>query len=131
MPGKRLPAFHSFILLVNLLIKSMQTIKPSFTETEKHVGYIETDSGTLLFADGIWGPSMPSIDQQALVIDTETERTKFPVYAVMRGGQRFLLIALDSNTVPTTMTTEDDRVTVDEPLSEKELSDRVPAEEKS
>jgi hypothetical protein len=102
----------------------MQTIKPAFTETEQHIGYIETDSGTLLLADGIWGPAMPSVDQKALVIDTETERTKFPVYTVMRGGQRFLLIALDTNTINTPITTEDDRVTVDDPLSEDELDDR-------
>jgi hypothetical protein len=102
----------------------MQTIKPPFTETEQHIGYIETDSGTLLLADGIWGPAMPTVDQKALVIDTEIERTKFPVYTVMRGGQRFLLIALDTNTINTHITNEDDRVEVKDPLTEKELADR-------
>jgi hypothetical protein len=107
----------------------MQTIKLPFTETEQHIGYIETDSGTLLFADGIWGPALPSVDQKVMVVDTETERTKFPVYTVMRNGQRFLLIALDANAVNTHITAEDDRVTVDEPLSEEELEERKPTEE--
>lgn len=106
----------------------MQTIKPLFTETEQHIGYIETDSGTLLLADGIWGSSMPPIDQQALIVDTEVERTKFPVYAVMRGGQRFLLIALDSNTINVPITSENDHVDVDEPLTKDELADREPEE---
>lgn len=109
----------------------MQTIKPAFTETEQHIGYIETDSGTLLVTDGIWSPAMPSVDQKSLIIDTETERTKFPVYTVMRGGQRFLLIALDTNTINTPITADDDRVTVDEPLSEEELADRNEKEEES
>jgi hypothetical protein len=107
----------------------MQTIKPPFTESEQHIGYIETDSGTLLLADGIWCSSMPSVDQQALVVDTEIERTKFPVYAIMRGGQRFLLIALDTNTVNTPITTENDHVDVYEPLSDDELATRKSEEE--
>lgn len=102
----------------------MQTIKLPFTETEQHVGYIETDSGTLLLADGIWGASMPPLTQQSLLVDTETERTKFPVYTILRGGQRFLLIALDTNTVSTPITNDDARVTVDQPLTEEELEDR-------
>jgi hypothetical protein len=106
----------------------MQTIKPPFTETEQRIGYIETDSGTLLLADGIWSSSMPPVEQQAMIVDTETERTKFPVYAVMRGGQRFLLIALDSNTVNTPITSDDDRVAIDEPLTDDELDDRKPKE---
>lgn len=109
----------------------MQTIKPPFTETEQHIGYIETDSGTVLLSDGIWSSSMPVVDQQAMVVDVETERTKFPVYAVMRGGQRFLLIALDANTVNTPITSSTDRVDVDEPLTEDELSKRGETEEPS
>lgn len=99
----------------------MQTLKPTFTEKEQHVGYIETDSGTLLFADGIWGPAIPTVDQTSLILDVETERAKFPVYTIMRGGQRFLMIALDTNVISTPITNEDDRVSVDDPLSEKEL----------
>jgi hypothetical protein len=102
----------------------MQTIKPPFTETEQHVGYIETDSGTLLLADGIWGASMPPITQQALLVDTETERTKFPVYSILRSGQRFLLIALDTNTVATPITNDEAVVGVEEPFTEKELEAR-------
>ena len=102
----------------------MQTIKPTFTENETHIGYIETDSGTLLLADGIWGPSMPLVDQKALVVDTETERTKFPVYSIMRGGQRFLLIALDNNTINTPITAESDRVEVTDALTDEEMAER-------
>jgi hypothetical protein len=47
----------------------------------------------------------------------------------MRNGQRFLLIALDANAVNTHITAEDDRVTVDEPLSEEELEERKPTED--
>src|SRR5574343_1302157 len=102
----------------------MQNTKLTFTENEQHIGYIETDSGTLLLADGIWANAMPTVDQQALLIDTEVERAKFPVYSVTRGGQRFLLIALDTDVVNNRITNEDDRVEVDEPLNEDELSQR-------
>jgi len=102
----------------------MQTLKPTFAETEQHVGYIETDSGTLLFADGIWGPTIPIVDQTSLILDIETERAKFPVYTIMRGGQRFLMIALDTNVITTPITSDDDRVSVDDPLSEEELESR-------
>lgn len=102
----------------------MQNIKPSFTEAEQHIGYIETDSGMILFADGIWGNSMPAVDQQALLIDIETERAKFPVYTMMRGGRRFLLIALDTNILNTPTTTDNDRVAVEEPLTEEDLAER-------
>ena len=102
----------------------MQTTKPTFTENEQRIGYIETDSGTLLLADGIWSSTMPTVDQQALCIDTETERAKFPVYAIMRSGQRFLLIALDKEVENNRITNNDDRVVVDEPLSDDELSER-------
>lgn len=108
----------------------MQTIKPPFTEKEEHIGYIETDSGTLLLADGIWGPSMPLVDQKALIVDTETERTKFPVYSIMRGGQRFLLIALDSHAVNTPITSENDRVEVTDALTDEELAERAEKEER-
>ena len=104
----------------------MQNIKPSFTEKEQLVGYLETDSGTLLFADGIWQGSIPHNNQETLILDTETERTKFPVYSLLRGGQRFLLIALDTNTIHTRITEDDASVPIDEPLTDEELTKHAP-----
>lgn len=102
----------------------MQSQRLSFSEEKKLVGYLETDSGTLLLADGIWKDNLPVIDQQALVLDTEMERTKFPVFAVMQGGRRYLLIALDNETISTPMTNEESRVEVVTPLTDEELESR-------
>ena len=90
----------------------MQTIKLIFKETKTQIGYIESDSGTLLFIDGIWSNSFPSVNQQTILVDTETERTRFPVYAMMERGQRFIVIALDTDTTKIPMA-DKDQVIVD------------------
>jgi hypothetical protein len=103
----------------------MQTIKPEFTEKETLIGYIETDSGTLLLSDGIWASSFPLTTQQSLSLDIGDERKSFPVYTIMRGGQRFLLIALDSNAVSTPIPPDEEQVVVDQPLTDDEIADRT------
>ena len=102
----------------------MQTLKPSFTEEEQLLGYVETDSGTVLLADGLWSYALPPTNQQTLVLDTEIERVRFPVYAVIRGNQRFLLISLDSNAIPSNTASVNDFVDIDNPLTEQELKQR-------
>lgn len=67
-----------------------------FTNREQLIGYVETDSGGLVIADGIWGDEFPSVSQERICVNLGILKGKVPVYAVSRNGKRYLLLALDA-----------------------------------
>jgi hypothetical protein len=68
-----------------------------FKNNETLIGYIETDSGTLLLTDGTWEDNIPKNTQEKIKINLELESCKIPVIALQKSGKRFLILAIDSN----------------------------------
>ncbi|RLI88004.1 MAG: hypothetical protein DRP01_00190 [Archaeoglobales archaeon] len=73
----------------------MQNSTDIFTEKPTLVGYIETNSGGILMADGAWEESLPPTTDSRISIDLEVDAGKIPVYAVNHAGKRSLLINID------------------------------------
>jgi len=62
------------------------------------LGYVEIDSGELLFVDGIWAGCLPSVVQERLLLNLGIEKCKVPVYGVTHAGNRYLVVSLDNFT---------------------------------
>ena len=62
---------------------------------EKLVGYLETDTGTILLTDGIWNDDIPSADQQRVYLNLGTPQIRIPVFGVIRNNKRYLIIDID------------------------------------
>lgn len=90
-------------------------------KTDSLVGYVETDSGSILITDGVWDKTtIPLNSQQRVSLDIGLDRCRIPVHNVKLNGKRFLLIALD-DAVP--LTEGDDKIDVEDPV-------KLPEEEK-
>ena len=72
-------------------------MKPAdiFTSKENIVGYVETDSGTLLITDGIWDDRIKVSARNKVYVDLGMDRVRIPVIATKQNGRKFLLIPLD------------------------------------
>lgn len=66
-----------------------------FTEKENIIGYVETDSGTLLITDGIWDDRIKVSARNKVSVDLGMDRVRVPVIATKQNGRKFLLIPLD------------------------------------
>jgi len=66
-----------------------------FGSRESLVGYVETDSGGIVIADGIWGDEFPTVSQDRVHLNLNLEKGRIPVYGFSKGGKRYLLLALD------------------------------------
>jgi hypothetical protein len=66
-----------------------------FGTKETLVGYVETDSGGIIIADGLWGDEFPSVSQDRVNLNFNLGKCKIPVYGFMKDGRRYLLLALD------------------------------------
>jgi hypothetical protein len=88
-----------------------------FTEEETIVGYVDTDSGSLLIADGVWETSLVGVsDRNRLVIDVERDNIRIPIIATKQNGRRFLLIPIDAaNPI---QSNDKDKVDVRDPAEE-------------
>jgi len=75
-------------------MKDVTTFPIAMTE----LGHVETDSGGILIADGVWTPCMPTVVQERLHLDLGIEKCKIPVYGVTRDGKRYLVLSLDDMT---------------------------------
>ena len=62
---------------------------------EQLVGHLETDTGTVLFTDGIWNSDIPNVDQQRVYLNLGVQKARIPVYGVIRNGRRYLLLDID------------------------------------
>lgn len=66
-----------------------------FTERENTIGYLETDSGTLLITDGIWETLINVNPRNKISVDLGVDRVRVPVIATRQNGRRFILIPVD------------------------------------
>jgi len=67
-----------------------------FTEEGKLIGYVDTQTGGLLIADGIWEDQLPRVDEKRISLDFALpESGSIPVYGALVGGKRVLLINID------------------------------------
>jgi hypothetical protein len=73
----------------------MEDTKFEFGPQEKLIGYVETDSGGLVIADGIWGDEFPSVSQERVTINLDLEKSKVPIFGFTKKGKRYILMALD------------------------------------
>jgi len=87
-----------------------------FTEKEKVIGYIETDSGSLLITDGIWDNIINASPRNKVTVDLGVDRVRLPVIATKQNDRRFLLIPIDEGEIISE--DDSDTVTVDEPVDE-------------
>ena len=92
----------------------------TFTEgVERLVGYLETDTGTVLLTDGIWNSEIPSANQNRVYLNLGTPRIKIPVYGVIRSNKRYLILDIDqaiqSTKVADTVKVEDAELPKEEP----------------
>jgi hypothetical protein len=62
------------------------------------LGNVETDSGGILLADGVWSSCLPTVTQERLHLDLGIEKCKIPVYGTTCGGKRYLVLSLDDLT---------------------------------
>lgn len=85
-----------------------------FTEKEKVIGYIETDSGSLLITDGIWDNIINASPRNKVTVDLGVDRVRLPVIATKQNDRRFLLIPIDEGEIISE--DDSDTVTVDEPV---------------
>lgn len=68
------------------------------------VGYVETDSGSILITDGVWKDNIPNVFQKTLYMEDaviDEKKNVLPIYMIQKEGKRFLLIALDDGTPAT------------------------------
>jgi hypothetical protein len=89
-----------------------------FTEKETIVGYVETDSGSLLITDGIWEDRINLNPRNKVAIDLGVDRVRVPVIATKQNDRRFLLIPLDQ--AEALRDNMDDKVEVEEPSKQPE-----------
>lgn len=73
----------------------MEDVHIQFGSKETLVGHVETDSGGIIIADGLWGDEFPSVSQDRVNLDLNLGKCKIPVYGFSRNGKRYLLLALD------------------------------------
>lgn len=66
-----------------------------FGTKEQLIGHVETDSGGVIIADGLWGDEFPSVSQDRVNLNFNLGKCKIPVYGFLKNGRRYLLIALD------------------------------------
>jgi len=66
-----------------------------FTEREKIVGYIGTDSGGIMLTDALWETELPATTLDRMAVDLGIQPGRIPVIAGMRNGKRFLIIDID------------------------------------
>lgn len=93
-----------------------------FTEKETIVGYVESDSGSLLIADGIWEINLREISRRnKIVIDIERDKVRIPIIATRQNNRRFLLIPIDSAELINHAVT--DKVDVDDQVILPEVED--------
>jgi len=77
--------------------QKMDDVTFEFGMKETLVGHVETDSGGVIIADGLWGDEFPSVSQDRVNLNFNLGKCKIPVYAFMKNGRRYLLVALDDN----------------------------------
>lgn len=90
---------------------------------QKLIGYVETDSGSLLIIDGTWKDSMPAVFQKTVYLEdalVDEKRNVLPVHLLRNQGKRYLLIGLDDG-IPAS-----ERIDVVETENQVELSEPVP-----
>lgn len=63
---------------------------------EKVIGYVSTDSGSIIVADGIVEGDINTPLDRRVSIDLHAENTRFPLVATKQNGRRFLLIPVDA-----------------------------------
>lgn len=63
---------------------------------EQLVGYLETDTGTILLTDGIWNSDIPSADQKRVYLNLGVQQIRIPVYGVIRNQRRYLILDVDA-----------------------------------
>lgn len=73
----------------------MDDVTFEFGSKETLVGHVETDSGGIIIADGLWGDEFPSVSQDRVNLNLELGKCRIPVYGFMKNGRRYLLLALD------------------------------------
>lgn len=66
-----------------------------FTEKENIIGYVTTDSGTLLITDGIWEDRIKVNAMNKVSVDLGSDSIRVPVIATLQNGRKFLLIPID------------------------------------
>lgn len=66
-----------------------------FGTKETLIGYVETDSGGVIIADGLWGDEFPSVSQDRVTMNFNLGKCKIPVFGFTKDGRRYLLLALD------------------------------------
>jgi len=66
-----------------------------FGNREALVGYVETDSGGIVIADGVWGDEFPTVSQDRVHLNLNLEKGRIPVFGFSKGGKRYLLLSLD------------------------------------
>ena len=83
-------------------------------KTDSLVGYVETDSGSILITDGVWDKTViPLNTQQRVSLDLGLDRCRIPVHRVTLGGKKFLMIALD-DAAP--LTEGEDKIETEDPV---------------
>jgi hypothetical protein len=88
-----------------------------FSNVEKLLGYVETDSGSVLLTDGLWEKELPNNSQERLALDLGIEQSKIPVYGILLREKRYLLISLD-DAVSTRFNEE--HIDTEDPVPEEE-----------
>jgi hypothetical protein len=86
---------------------------------ERLVGYLETDTGTILLTDGIWNTEIPSANQKRVYLNLGMPRVKIPVYGVIRNQKRYLILDVDR-----ALENSNSQDTVE--VEERELPDKEP-----
>ncbi len=89
-----------------------------FKESETVIGYIETDSGSLLITDGIWDSIVNVNPRNRVHVDLGVDRIRLPVIATKQNDRRFLLIPIDQAEPLADSST--DKVNVEEPSATPE-----------